>query len=173
MLSWSYIFEILFFEKVGSWRQHNIVFSWPYCYWTFAILQNEQKASQVCRKPHNYATFATLTVFKKETAEAKKKKFYVSKLTRNWKGDSKCVFLFFFKFFLAWADVPNLSRSQPVFSMKYGTWFLDEQDTRQSTKLKQYVVQSVLLCLSYLFMYILTRNCIKQWKKKTFQAKKN
>ena len=43
---------------------------------------------------------------------------------------------------------------------------MDEQDTRQNTELKKkYVVQSVLLCLSCLFMYILTSKFIKNWKK--------
>ena len=53
-----------------------------------------------------------------------------------------------------------------LFSMKYGTWILDEQNTRQNTELKKSVVQSVLFCLSYLFMYILTSKFIKKWKKK-------
>ena len=42
---------------------------------------------------------------------------------------------------------------------------MDEQDTRQNTELKKSVVQSVLLCLSCLFMYILTSKFIKNWKK--------
>ena len=42
---------------------------------------------------------------------------------------------------------------------------MDEQDTRQKTELKKSVVQSVLLCLSCLFMYILTSKFIKNWKK--------
>ena len=50
--------------------------------------------------------------------------------------------------------------------------FLDEQDTRQNTELKKSVVQSVLLYLSYLFMYILTSKFIKNWKKISKQAKK-
>ena len=44
--------------------------------------------------------------------------------------------------------------------------FLDEQDTRQNTVLmKKSVVQSVFLCLSYLFMYILTSKFIKKMEK--------
>ena len=75
--------------------------------------------------------------------------------------DSKCIF---FNIFPPWAaEVSNLSRSQPLFSMKYATWFLDEQDTRQSTELKKLVVQSVLLCLSHLY---LTSKFIKHWEKK-------
>ena len=58
-----------------------------------------------------YGNYIKLT----ESYKAKQIKFYVSKLTRNWKGDSKCGFFlkFFFFFFFSWADVPNLSRSQP------------------------------------------------------------
>ena len=48
---------------------------------------------------------------------------------------------------------------------------MDEQDTRQITELKKSVVQSVLLCLSCLFMYILTSKFIKNWKN-IKQAKK-
>ena len=55
--------------------------------------------------------------------------------------------------------------------MKYGTSFLDEQDTRQNTKLKKSVVQSVLSCLSHLFMYILTSKLIKNWEKKLSSKK--
>ena len=36
---------------------------------------------------------------------------------------------FFFSFFFPSAETLNLSQSQPLSSMKYGTWFLDEQDT--------------------------------------------
>ena len=48
---------------------------------------------------------------------------------------------------------------------------MDEQDTKQNTELKKSVVQSVLLCLSRLFMFILTSKFIKNWKK-IKQAKK-
>ena len=48
---------------------------------------------------------------------------------------------------------------------------MDKQDTRQNTELKKSVVQGVLLCLSCLFMYILTTKFIKNWKK-IKQAKK-
>ena len=48
---------------------------------------------------------------------------------------------------------------------------MDEQDSRQNTELKKSVVQSDLLCLSCLFMYILTSKFIKNWKK-IKQAKK-
>ena len=79
------------------------------------------------------------------------------------------LFLFFLSFWAA--DVSNFSRSQPLFSMKYGTWFMDEQDTtRRSTELKKSVVQSVLFCLSYLFI-ILTSKLVKKLKKNS-QAKK-
>ena len=60
-----------------------------------------------------------------------------------------------------------------LFSMINGTWFLDEQDTRQNTELKKSVVQSVLLCLSCRFMYILRSKFIKVWKKIIKQKKKN
>ena len=39
-----------------------------------------------------------------------------------------------------------------LFSLKYDTSFLDEHDTRQNTELRKSVVQSVLLCLSCLFI---------------------
>ena len=42
---------------------------------------------------------------------------------------------------------------------------MDEQNTRQDTKLKKSIVQSVLLCLSCLFMYILTSKFIKKLEK--------
>ena len=48
----------------------------------------------------------------------------------------------------------------------------DEQDTRQNTEWKKSVVQSVSLCLSYLFLYILTSKFIKNWKKKLSKQKK-
>ena len=48
---------------------------------------------------------------------------------------------------------------------------MDEQDTRQNAELKKSVVQSVLLYLSCLFMYILTSKFIINWKKNK-QAKK-
>ena len=54
----------------------------------------------------------------------------------------------------------------------WNTWFLDEQDTGQDTGLKKSVVQSILLCLSYLFMYNLTSKFIKNWKKKSKKKKK-
>ena len=49
---------------------------------------------------------------------------------------------------------------------------MDEQDTRQNTELKKSVVQSDLLCLSCLFMYVLTSKFIKNWKKKLSKQKK-
>ena len=48
--------------------------------------------------------------------------------------------------------------------------FFDEQDTRQNTELKKSVIQSVLLCLSCLFMYILTSKFLKT-EKEIKQAK--
>ena len=47
---------------------------------------------------------------------------------------------------------------------------LDEQDTRQNTEVKKSVVQSVPLCLSYLFLYIVTS---KTGKKKLSKQKKS
>ena len=50
---------------------------------------------------------------------------------------------------------------------------LDEQDTRQNAELKKSVVQSLLLCLSCLFMFILAIKFIKKkWRKKNKQVKK-
>ena len=84
--------------------------------------------------------------------------------------DLNVVFLkvfFFFFFFLSNRRV----RFESIPALKYGTWFLDEQDTRQNTELKKSVVQSVSLCLSYLFLYILTRKFIKNRKKKLSKQK--
>ena len=60
-----------------------------------------------------------------------------------------------------------------VHSFEIWNLILDEQDTRQDTELKKSVVQSVSLCLSYLFLYILTSKFIKKTGKKIKQAKKN
>ena len=79
-------------------------------------------------------------------------------------------FLFFF-FFLSSRRV-KFESVTTLCSIKYGTWLLDEQDTRKNTELKKSVVQSVLLCLSCLFMYTLTGNFIKNWKKKLSKQKK-
>ena len=49
---------------------------------------------------------------------------------------------------------------------------MDEQDTKQNTELKKFVVQSVLLCLTCLFMYTLTSKFIKNWKKNQAKKKK-
>ena len=49
---------------------------------------------------------------------------------------------------------------------------LDEQDTRLNTELKKSVVQSVSLCLSYIFLYILTSKSIKKLEKKLSKQKK-
>ena len=62
-------------------------------------------------------------------------------------------------------------RFESFTALKYETW-LDEQDTRQNTELKKSVVQSVSLCLSYLFLYILTSKFIKKLGKKISKQKK-
>ena len=80
--------------------------------------------------------------------------------------DPNAVFFLLF-FFLSSRRV----RFESVTALKYGTWFLDEQDSRQNTELKKSVVQSVSLCLSYLFLFILTRKFIKNWKKKLSKQK--
>ena len=49
---------------------------------------------------------------------------------------------------------------------------MDEQDTRQNTELKKFVVQSMLLCPTCLFMYILASKFIKKKWKKIKQKKK-
>ena len=92
------------------------------------------------------------------------------------KPDLNVVFNVFFFFFFFFSEQQTfqiwVDHSFALFSMKYGTWFLGEQATRQNTKLKKSVVQSVLLCLSCLFIYILTSKFIKKLKKNK-QAKKN
>ena len=58
--------------------------------------------------------------------------------------------------------------------VQYEIWnliYMDEQDTRQNTELKKSFVQSVLLCLSCRFMYILTSKFIKNWKNLSKQKK--
>ena len=90
-----------------------------------------------------------------------RRKFYVSKLVTDWKTWPWCIFFFLSSKHVKFELVTSL------FSMKYETWFLDEQDIRQNTELKKFVVQRVLLCLSCLFMYILTSKLIKNWKEKT------
>ena len=99
----------------------------------------------------------------------KKKKNYVSQsLWRIGIPDLnafffKHVFVFFF-FFLSSRRV-KFESVTTLFSIKYGTWFLDEQDWRQNKELKKSVVQSDLLCLSCPFMYILTGTFLKNWEK--------
>ena len=78
---------------------------------------------------------------------------------------------FFFKHFFFFFLSSRRVRFESVTALKYGTWFLDEQDTRQNTELKKSVVRSVSLCLSYLFLYILTRKFIKNWEKKLRKQK--
>ena len=96
--------------------------------------------------------------------QAKRKKKSVSKLVTDWKTWPKCVFFLNIFSPLSSRRV-KFGSVTTSFSMKYGTWFMDEQDTRQNTSFKKSVVQSVLLCLSCLFMYILTSKFIKTGKK--------
>ena len=114
------------------------------------------------------------TVFEK-WCKAKTNKCYVSKLVTDWKTWPKCGFLrvFFFFFFFSWAaDMSDLSRSQ-LWNMELDFWMNKIQDTwRQNTELKKSVVQSVSLCLLYLFLYILMSKFIKNWKKKLSKQKK-
>ena len=58
-----------------------------------------------------------------------------------------------------------------VHSFEIWNLILDEQDIRQNTELNKSVFQSVSLCLSYLFLYILTSKFVKNWGK-IKQAKK-
>ena len=93
--------------------------------------------------------------------EAKKKKKSMSQsLWQIGRPDLNAfffLFVFLTLFFLSSTNV-KLDLVTTLFSMKYGTRYLDEQDTRQTIKeLKKCVVQSVLLCLSCL----LTGNFIK------------
>ena len=90
-----------------------------------------------------------------------------------WKTWPKCGFCLFVCLFVFLSSRRVRFESVTALSsIKYGTWFLDEQDTRRNTELKKSVVQSVLLCLSYLFKYILTSKFIKNWKKKLSKQKK-
>ena len=79
-----------------------------------------------------------------------------------------CFFLFFF-FFLSSRRV----RFESVTALKYGTWFLDEQDTRQNTELKKSVVHSVSLCLSWSFLVYFDKQTHKKLKKKNSASKKD
>ena len=65
-----------------------------------------------------------------------------------------------------------LSQSSWQIGLKYGTWFWMNKIQDKNTELKKSVVQSVSLCLSYLFLYILTSKFIKNWKKKLSKQKK-
>ena len=69
--------------------------------------------------------------------------------------DLNAVFFNVFFFFSWAADVSDLSRLQ-LWNMELDIWMNKIQDTRQNTELKKSIVQSVSLCLSYLFLYILT-----------------
>ena len=97
----------------------------------------------------------------------------------DWKTWPKCGFLtvFFFLFcFVLFCFVLFFSEQLTcqiwvVHSFEIWNLILDEQDTRQNTELKKSVVQSVSLCVSYLFLYILTSKFIEHWKKKL--SKKN
>ena len=99
-----------------------------------------------------------------------RKQFYVSKLVTDWKTWPKWGFFNFF--FSEQQRRSKFESATTLFSMKYGTWFLDEQDTRKNTELKKSVVQSVWLCLSCLFIYILTSKFIKNWGRKLSKQKK-
>ena len=88
----------------------------------------------------------------------------------NWKTWPECVFFFFF-FFLSSRRVKPGSVTT-LSSMKHKAWFMDEQDTRQNTELKKSVVESVLLRLPCLFMYILTTKFIKKLGKKISKENK-
>ena len=96
----------------------------------------------------------------------------------DWKTWPKCVFFFFcfvfvlFCFFFSWAaDASNLIRSQvySVWNMELDLWMNKIQERIQ--ELKTSVVQSISLCLTCIFVYILTSKFIKTWKK-IKQAKK-
>ena len=79
-------------------------------------------------------------------------------------------FFFFFSFFFFFFE-QQTCQIWVVHSFEIWNLILDEQDTRQNTDLNKSVVQSVSLCLSYLFLYILTSKFVKNWKK-IKQAKK-
>ena len=80
------------------------------------------------------------------------------------------LFLFCFVFFLSSRRV----RFESVIALKYGTsfWLKTRYNLRHNTELKKSVVQSVSLCLSYLFLYTLASKFIKKTGKKFKQAKK-
>ena len=82
--------------------------------------------------------------------------------------DLNAFFFFFFFFFLSSRRV----RFESVTALKYITWFWMNK-IQDNTELKKSVVQSVSLCLSYLFLYILTSKFIKKLEKKIKQAKTN
>ena len=89
---------------------------------------------------------------------------------RSWQIGRPDLNAFFFFFFFPLSS--RRIRFESFTALKYGTWFIDEQDTRQNTELKKSVVQSVSLCLSYLFLYILTSKLIKKLEKKLSKQKK-
>ena len=78
---------------------------------------------------------------------------------------------FFFNVFFFFFSEQQKCQIWVGHSFEIWNLIFDEQNTRQNTELKKSVVQSVSLCLSYLFLYILTSKFIKNWKK-IKQAKK-
>ena len=108
----------------------------------------------------------------KSVDKAKENKCYVSKLVTNWKTWPKRVFFFFTFFFFFF--FPEQQTCQIWVGHSFEIWNLIfgwARYTRQNTELKKSVVQSVSLCFSYLFLYILTRKFIKNWKKKLSKQK--
>ena len=95
--------------------------------------------------------------------KAKLKKFWCLKACDRLEDLTLNAFFFFS------AEVSCSSQSQPLSSIKFATWFLDEQDTRASSRSLWTVVWCVLLCLSYLFMQIWQANSWKRVKKKAIK----
>ena len=107
--------------------------------------------------------------------KAKTNKCYISKLVIDWKTWPNCVFFLTFLFcFVLFCFFSEQQKCQIWVGHSFEIWnlILDEQDTRQNTELKKSFVQSVSLCLSYLFLCILTSKFIKKLEKKVSKQKK-
>ena len=63
-------------------------------------------------------------------------------------------------------------RFESVTALKYGTWFWMNKIQDRTQHWRSLLFVSVSLCLSYLFLYILTSKFIKNWKKISKQKKK-
>ena len=142
----------------------NIV--WEYGPWNFVKLmygqqlKAEKQLFVICHSKF-WQSFVSLY-------KAKKNKCYVSKLVTNWKtwpkrGFFKRVFFFFyFYFFLSSRRV----RFESVTALKYGSWVLDEQDTRQNTRVEEVCCSKCFIVFVISFLVYFDKKVHKKNEKK-------